>query len=495
MARTDNLTNFLTDIAESIRTKEGTEEQILASEFDTRIANLPSGGSIPEKGIVINEWNSNGYATDISVVGMTQIPDYYFYQSFSFKDTYGSFMSYKLENLRLPDNITKLGNYVFYQGKHLKLDKLPSDLTNIGDHCFEGCSNISLDKLPKGLTNLGRDSFSECQNIKISEIPEGVTKLGQNTFYYCTNLSNLTFKGDVTKIGYGVFQRCENLKTLIFPNITDVPTLDSKDAFSYTPIADGDGYVYIPNSLVEKAKSSTNWSTYATQIRGINLERINISETVINTYNNNKTKNITVTYNDGQESLYKPEQEGYTLSVSGNATIDGNVLTLTDDAQVGDIITVTVTSTYDTSISSTQEIEVVYVEQLISVNPNNGQWVDSGTTTDTGSVIYKSDAGSYNIDNGKSTAILTVTGYTSVKLYIRSYAESSYDYTEAFAVDTTATRAKGLFSTKNNNSATKYVECVYELDGGTHTIEIMYSKDSSGNSNDDRGYFYIGEVS
>ena len=45
MARTDTLGNFLTDVAEAIRTKEGTTETIPASEFDTRISNLSGGGS------------------------------------------------------------------------------------------------------------------------------------------------------------------------------------------------------------------------------------------------------------------------------------------------------------------------------------------------------------------------------------------------------------------------------------------------------------------
>ena len=47
MARTDTLGNFLTDVAEAIRTKEGTTKTIPASEFDTRISNL-SGGGEPE---------------------------------------------------------------------------------------------------------------------------------------------------------------------------------------------------------------------------------------------------------------------------------------------------------------------------------------------------------------------------------------------------------------------------------------------------------------
>lgn len=45
MARTDTLGNFLTDVAESIRTKTGETGTILASEFDTKIKNIQGGGA------------------------------------------------------------------------------------------------------------------------------------------------------------------------------------------------------------------------------------------------------------------------------------------------------------------------------------------------------------------------------------------------------------------------------------------------------------------
>ncbi len=44
MARTDTLGHFLTDVADAIRTKTGSEATITASEFDTAIGNIPSGG-------------------------------------------------------------------------------------------------------------------------------------------------------------------------------------------------------------------------------------------------------------------------------------------------------------------------------------------------------------------------------------------------------------------------------------------------------------------
>lgn len=48
MARTDNLTNYLTDIATAIKTKKGDETPINASKFDEEITNLPSGGGADE---------------------------------------------------------------------------------------------------------------------------------------------------------------------------------------------------------------------------------------------------------------------------------------------------------------------------------------------------------------------------------------------------------------------------------------------------------------
>ena len=44
MARTDSLGNFLTDVATAIRNKKGTTNTIVASNFDTEIESIESGG-------------------------------------------------------------------------------------------------------------------------------------------------------------------------------------------------------------------------------------------------------------------------------------------------------------------------------------------------------------------------------------------------------------------------------------------------------------------
>lgn len=127
------------------------------------------------------------------------------------------------------------------------------------------------------------------------------------------------------------------------------------------------------------------------------------------------------------------------------------------------------------------------------VDLNGGQRVDSGTQVD-GHTVYKSDAGSYHTSNGTSTCTINVRGYSSVTIYARSYAESNYDYLEVGSLDGTVTRgaSSNVLSTKSNQSSTTYLSYTFTIsDDAFHNFEVLYSKDYSGDNNDDRGYFYV----
>lgn len=85
------------------------------------------------------------------------------------------------------------------------------------------------------------------------------------------------------------------------------------------------------------------------------------------------TANITVLYNGYLKNAAIPEQDGCTITIDGNAILEGDVLTLTEDAKDGDIITITATSSYDNSIIATKEITIYYKECRLVVNLNDGQ--------------------------------------------------------------------------------------------------------------------------
>lgn len=71
MARTNNLGNFLTDVADAIREKTGGTAQISAKDFDTEIRSIEGGGSGGVKLFsTISDMNndSNKQENDLAVV-------------------------------------------------------------------------------------------------------------------------------------------------------------------------------------------------------------------------------------------------------------------------------------------------------------------------------------------------------------------------------------------------------------------------------------------
>ena len=92
-------------------------------------------------------------------------------------------------------------------------------------------------------------------------------------------------------------------------------------------------------------------------------------------------------------------------------------------------------------------------------------------------------------NNNKTVATISLSGVKTITLMIKNSSEKDYDFTEAFEVDTeNPSRNGGKFNAKGTD---EWVKCVYTLDGGEHTIKVMYSKDSDGGTAPDKGYFYI----
>ena len=103
---------------------------------------------------------------------------------------------------------------------------------------------------------------------------------------------------------------------------------------------------------------------------------------------------------------------------------------------------------------------------------------------------------------------IKIDGYTSFTFKVRNYSESNWDYVVVNNLDDTtipkwrpnegsgtASSGKVYYSNMNKSSSTTWHDVTFNnLDGGEHTITITYGKDSSGNSNDDRGYVAVPKV-
>ena len=199
------------------------------------------GGSTVTKGLVINSWDSDGFATDVSIVGMEEIPNYYFnYAIYYVSDAYKSWLSNVGSNLHFPDNLVRIGENAFYYCTGLTNLNLPSSLTTISEYAFYGCSNLALTSLPSGVTSIGEYAFYGCSNLALTSLPSGVTQLenyafqncsklaltslpsnlktvGKSTFYSCTKLALTNFPNTLTSIGLSAFYKCTSLTNIEIP--------------------------------------------------------------------------------------------------------------------------------------------------------------------------------------------------------------------------------------------------------------------------------------
>lgn len=378
---------------------------------------------------------------------------------------------------------TSIDNNAFYSCSALTTVDIPN-ATSVGISAFMNCPALTTVDLLNA-TSIGYSAFSGCSGLITIDLPNA-TSIDNATFQGCSALTSVDFS-NIASIGAYAFQRDYELKTIFLRSKTMCTCVGD-------PSLNSSVTIYVPESLINSYKTATYWSKYSDKFKTLEslmLSKISIiGSSKINTYNGNTRGTYKVQYNDG---VVLPEQTGVTWSITGNATISKDGVVTLKNASVGDKLTITATSTYNTSISASLTVSVVNIAPSMTVDLNNGQWVDSGTTVD-GHTVYKSDAGSYNVNNGASTCTVTVKGYNKVIVYLRSYAEANFDYAEVGPLDGTVTRAStsNVLSTKGNPSATQYYSHTFEIsDTNAHTFQVLYSKDSIVNNNDDRGYFYV----
>ncbi len=196
MARTDTLGHFLTDVADAIRTKKGTSDTMQASDFDTEIENLPSGGKYAPRYVCFYYYNGTELDDELANLNTSNITSmkYMFYNCFN------------LTSIDLTDwdtsKVTTM-EQMFYNCQQLV--------------SIDGLSNLNLGSL----TSLARFAAnSSVQSINIDVNNTGTIDV-QSMFEGDRSLISATISNlkNITAIN-SMFSQCANLETVNMTSCT-----------------------------------------------------------------------------------------------------------------------------------------------------------------------------------------------------------------------------------------------------------------------------------
>ena len=316
MAKTDNLTDYLTDIANAIREKKGTTGTINPQDFSIEIASIESGGggvvtsapisdvnfldydgtilhsytkeqflalsAMPElptrEGLICQGWNwalseAKSYVRDYGIlnIGTMYITDdgdtrLYIRIATEGRRTVPLYWSQTatngvsidwgdgsaIESFRGTGNKTTTHTYAKCGDYVIRL--------KVASGCTLGLGSGSSSYSVMGATNTTGKVY--CNMLQKVEIGKNVTSIDTYAFNNCYSLSSVSIPSSVTSIGNYAFNGCFGIAIYDFTKHTSVPTLSNTNTFTIP----SDCVIKVPSSLLEEWKAATNWSTYASQI-------------------------------------------------------------------------------------------------------------------------------------------------------------------------------------------------------------------------------------
>ena len=286
MAKNNNLTDFLTDTANAIRTKKGTTAKINPQDFSSEIASIQTGTDTSDATATADDilLGKTAYAKGEKLTGTIET---YAGEGGETVSKLASLVDGTLTEITVEDlaGATKIIRYAFQNYTPLTSITIPNSVTSIGESAFGSCTSLANITIPNSVTSIGESAFYNCTSLTSITILSGVTSIANYTFQNCTSLTNITIPNSVTSIRDSAFYNCTSLTSITIPSavttiggnalkigsstnkatITMLPTTPPTIQ-SYTFDASYLQKIIVPAGTGATYKAATNWSKFSDYI-------------------------------------------------------------------------------------------------------------------------------------------------------------------------------------------------------------------------------------
>lgn len=234
MARIDTLSNFLSDVASSIRGKKGTTDKISPKDFDTEIESIKTGASFEMNDTSYLFYENARVSNIADLEPMFNNINHLYYMFFN-----ASNFDKPVDLVgKISDTLTKTNEFyrLFYKCSKIPTIKISTNSTNQTtlEDMFNGCTGVtSIDLTGLDTSNVTsiRFMFNDCKSLE--NVPNGFKNLtlskinSTNMEYLFANceelkeidLSNMSFP-NVTSLS-SVFYNCKNAKIIKLPKFSE----------------------------------------------------------------------------------------------------------------------------------------------------------------------------------------------------------------------------------------------------------------------------------
>ncbi len=196
--------------------------------------------------------------------------------------SYAFYNCKKLNRVTIPFDIFCIEDYTFY-GSHLEYVDIPVSVTEIGDYAFKSTA-LKYVTIPKTVISIGIEAFGSCNDLTDIDvdalnihyysvdgvlfskdmkyliqypagrtdaeytIPDGVEFIGSRAFYSADHLENVTFPDGIISIGAEAFAECRHLDSVNLPDtVYSIGDYAFKNCTSITSVNLSDSYLHIRN--------------------------------------------------------------------------------------------------------------------------------------------------------------------------------------------------------------------------------------------------------